>query len=126
MDPDYVVSEAYLQTPFDAKNILSMQAQMMGLFPASNANNLSDWQQTNAVPPIKGASFTQWQKELGAAALPYGLNTFPIQQIGPEADTMLAMNSLNCARYGQKMKNLEEAADEKLKEEMITNYKSIW
>ena len=103
-----------------------MQAQMMGLFPASNANNLTEWQQGNAVPPIKGASFTEWQKELGAAALPYGLNTFPIQQIGPEADTMLSMNSGNCARYGDRMRPLEKDANEKLEQAMITNYKPIW
>lgn len=52
---------------------------MMGMFPASDANNLTEWQQGNAVPPIKGADFSEWQAELGAAALPYGLNTFPIQ-----------------------------------------------
>ena len=44
MSEDYVVSETYLQTPFNSKNILSMQAQMMGLFPASDANNLTEWQ----------------------------------------------------------------------------------
>ena len=49
-----------MQTPFDGKNILAMQAQMMGLFPASTANNLDEWQQGNAVPPIKGADFTKW------------------------------------------------------------------
>jgi len=46
---------------------------MMGLYPANNQNDLTEWQQGNAVPPIKDADFSQWQAELGAKALPYGL-----------------------------------------------------
>ena len=103
-----------------------MQAQMMGMFPASNANNLTDWQQTNAIPPIKGANFKKWQDELGAAALPYGLNTFPIQQIGPEADTMLSMDHKNCARYGEIMLPLVKDANEKLESEMNEKFNSVW
>jgi hypothetical protein len=41
-------------------------------------NNLNEWQQTNAVPPIKGYDFSKYQSELGESALPFGLNTFPI------------------------------------------------
>ena len=52
---------------------------MMGFYPASDLNNLSEWQQSNAVPPIKDADFGKWQEELGEKALPHGLNTFPIQ-----------------------------------------------
>jgi hypothetical protein len=52
---------------------------MMGFFPASDTNKLTDWQQTNAVPPIYNANFTAWQEELGANALPYGLNVYPIE-----------------------------------------------
>jgi hypothetical protein len=51
---------------------------MMGLYPASTLNELNEWQQNNAVPPIEGYDFTKWQEELGSSALPYGLNTFPI------------------------------------------------
>jgi len=50
----------------------------MGLFPASRQNNLSEWQQKNAVLPIEGADFSKWQEELGASALPFDFNTFPI------------------------------------------------
>ena len=50
----------------------------MGLYPANNQNDLNEWQQGNAVPPIEGADFSQWQAELGEKALPFGLNTFPI------------------------------------------------
>ena len=60
MEPNFVVSQSFLQAPFQANNILSMQAQMMGMFPASDQNNLTEWQQGNAVPPIKGADFTKW------------------------------------------------------------------
>jgi len=42
---DYIISQLYLQAPFVAKNILSLQAQMMGLYPATQANDLTDWQQ---------------------------------------------------------------------------------
>jgi hypothetical protein len=37
-----------------------MQALMMGLYPETEANNLTDWQQQNAVPPIEGADFSEW------------------------------------------------------------------
>ena len=70
---DYIISQLYLQAPFVAKNILSLQAQMMGLYPATDANDLNEWQQKNAVPPIYGADFSKWQQELGAHALPHGL-----------------------------------------------------
>jgi len=57
---DYIISQLFLQAPFVAKNILSLQAQMMGFYPATTANNLTEWQQGNAVPPIAGADFTTW------------------------------------------------------------------
>ena len=78
LSPDYIISQMTLQAPFMAKNILSLQAQMMGLYPSTNANDLTEWQQGNAVPPIEGADFSKWQQELGAFALPFGLQTFPI------------------------------------------------
>ena len=100
---DYVISQLYLQAPFVAKNILSLQAQMMGLYPATDANDLTEWQQGNAVPPIEGADFSEWQKELGAHALPHGLQTFPIQQTGFEKDFTLSLSEKNCARYAAKI-----------------------
>jgi len=33
----------FLQAPFVAQNILSLQAQMMGLYPATKANDLTEW-----------------------------------------------------------------------------------
>jgi hypothetical protein len=51
------------------------------------------------VPPIEGADFSLWQNELGAKALPNGLNTFPIEQLGLEVDRMLSINADNCARF---------------------------
>ena len=51
---------------------------MLGLYPETDANDLTEWQQNNAVPPMAGADFSQWQAELGAKALPFGLQTFPI------------------------------------------------
>jgi hypothetical protein len=51
------------------------------------------------VPPLEGVDFTSWQQELGAYALPYGLNTFPIQQLGREADYVLSLDNRNCQRY---------------------------
>ena len=78
LSEDMVISQMYLQASFNAKNILSLQAQMMGMYPATKANDLTEWQQRNAVPPIEGADFSEWQRELGASALPYGLQTFPI------------------------------------------------
>jgi len=72
---------------------------MMGLFPASNQNDLTEWQQQNAVPPIEGADFSKWQAELGASALPFGLNTFPIQQTGLQVDYTLSLNEKNCQVY---------------------------
>jgi len=76
---DYYVPTTYMQTSFHESSILSMQAQMMGLYPSSTVNDLTAWQQGNAVPPLEGVDFSEWQEELGASALPYGLNVFPIQ-----------------------------------------------
>jgi hypothetical protein len=75
----YTINASFMQTPFTDFNIQSCQAQMMGFYPASNLNTLTEWQQSNAVPPIKGADFSKWQEELGSSALPFGFNTFPIQ-----------------------------------------------
>lgn len=99
LNEEYIISQMHLQAPFVAKNILSLQAQMMGLYPATNVNDLNEWQQANAVPPIEGADFSKWQAELGAHALPYGLQTFPIQQTGFESDFMLSLNAKNCQRF---------------------------
>ena len=60
LDEEYIISQMYLQAPFVAKNILSLQAQMMGLYPSTHANDLTEWQQGNAVPPIEGADFSEW------------------------------------------------------------------
>lgn len=77
---------------------------MMGLYPSSDLNSLTEWQQGNAVPPIEGADFSKWQEELGSQALPHGLNTFPIEQVGLEADYMLSLNERNCQRYAKDLK----------------------
>ena len=71
----------------------------MGLYPSTTANDLTEWQQKNAVPPIEGADFSKWQQELGASALPYGLQTFPIQQSGFEKDFLLSLSSQNCKAF---------------------------
>lgn len=60
LSADYIISQMYLQAPFVAKNILSLQAQMLGLYPSTHANDLTEWQQANAVPPIEGADFSEW------------------------------------------------------------------
>jgi hypothetical protein len=39
IDSDYNVNQTKMQTPFVGRNILSMQAQMMGMFPASQTTN---------------------------------------------------------------------------------------
>jgi hypothetical protein len=95
----YLISQNYLQVPQWSTNIQSMQAQMMGLYPASTLNELNEWQQINAVPPIEGYDFTKWQSELGSSALPYGLNTFPINQVGRSADYELALCERNCPQF---------------------------
>jgi hypothetical protein len=51
------------------------------------------------VPPIEGFDFTPWIEEMGADALPFGLNVFPIEQLGIEVDRMLAINEDNCDRF---------------------------
>jgi hypothetical protein len=61
----YSINQSFMQTPFTDYNIQSLQAQMMGLYPASHLNHLNEWQQSNAVPPIKDADFSKWQEELG-------------------------------------------------------------
>ena len=44
LSENYVISETHLQTPHNGKNILSMQSQMLGMYPASDYNSLNDWQ----------------------------------------------------------------------------------
>mmetsp|Transcript_39260 Transcript_39260/g.53351 ORF Transcript_39260/g.53351 Transcript_39260/m.53351 type:complete len:290 (-) Transcript_39260:13-882(-) len=99
LSEDYLISQLHLQTAQDSASILSLQAQMYGLYPASEQNDLTEWQQGNAVPPIEGADFSKWQEELGAHALPHGINTFPIQMFGKDHDWLLSMNEKNCARW---------------------------
>lgn len=99
MNPLYTVSQSFLQTAYLSSSIQSMQAMMMGLYPSSDLNTLNEWQQGNAIPPVEGADFSQLQSELGASALPYGLNTFPIQQWGLEDDFVLAVSSDNCPLF---------------------------
>lgn len=49
----YDITQLWIQTTFDSKNILSSQAQLHGLYPPStNQNFLTEWQQRNAVPPL--------------------------------------------------------------------------
>ena len=36
----------------------------MGVYPANNQNELTEWQQGNAVPPIKDADFTVESNEI--------------------------------------------------------------
>ena len=43
LSTDYIISQMYLQAPFVAKNILSLQAQMLGLYPSTHANDLTEW-----------------------------------------------------------------------------------
>jgi hypothetical protein len=91
---------------------------MMGFYPSSDLNHLNEWQQSNAVPPIKDADFSKWQEELGSKALPYGFNTFPIQQTGLDADYMLSVNANNCELLEQllntKMGSLRSETDKKI------------
>jgi hypothetical protein len=51
------------------------------------------------VPPIEGFDFSPWIEEMGADALPFGLNVFPIEQLGIEVDRMLSINEDNCERF---------------------------
>jgi len=51
------------------------------------------------VPPIEGFDFTPWIEEMGADALPFGLNVFPIEQLGIDVDRMLSINEDNCDRF---------------------------
>jgi hypothetical protein len=125
MSADYIISQAYLQAPFVSKNILAMQALMMGLYPATTANDLTEWQQSNAVPPMEGADFSEWQKELGAHALPYGLQTFPIQQAGLEADFLLSLSDNNCPYYTSKMQSTVEQIV-KQSVDQISSVSSAW
>jgi hypothetical protein len=79
---------------------------MMGVYPESNVNDLTEWQQQNAVPPMVGVDFSEWQQELGEKALPYGLNVFPIQQTGRDADFLLSLDSTNCPRFASEVAGL--------------------
>lgn len=44
LDEKYVISQVYALTPQFGPAIQSVQAQMMGLYPANNQNDLTTWQ----------------------------------------------------------------------------------
>ena len=44
LNSDYLISQCYVQVPQWSTNIQSIQAQMMGLYPASTMNGLNEWQ----------------------------------------------------------------------------------
>ena len=71
---------------------------MMGLYPSSHMNDLNEWQKGNAIPPVD-ADFSVWQDTLGAYALPYGLNTFPIFQNGRKTDYLLSISEYSCPLF---------------------------
>lgn len=122
LQDDYVISQSFLRTPFDPKCILSEQAMMIGMYPESKSNFLNEWQQGNAVPPINGADFSEWQQELGASALPYNFNTFPIQQYGLADDYMLAFGNHNCAKWKQDFSSTAAQLNASFGEWLQTNY----
>ncbi len=99
----YDITQLWIQTTFDSKNILSAQAQLHGLYPPStNINFLNDWQQRNAIPPLDNVlndQWSQWQQELGNKALVNGFNTFPINVQGHEDDLMLHLDGNNCPKF---------------------------
>jgi hypothetical protein len=101
----YDITQLWIQTTFDSKNILSAQAQLHGLYPPStNINFLNEWQQRNAVPPLDNVlndQWTAWQQELGDKALPYGFNTFPINVQGHEDDYLLHADGANCPKLNK-------------------------
>ena len=98
---------------------------MMGLYPSTHANDLTEWQQGNAVPPIEGVDFSEWQKELGAYALPHGLQTFPIQQTGFEKDFTLSLSEKNCARYKDSISPKLAQIGSSLDSQIATEYPDI-
>lgn len=99
---------------------------MMGLYPSTHANDLTEWQQENAVPPIEGADFSEWQKELGAYALPHGLQTFPIQQAGFEADFVLSLSQKNCKLYDGRISPTLTALSTSLDTILANDFADIW
>ena len=123
--PTYKVSELRMQTPFSAKHILSMQAQMLGIYPTNTDNDLSLWQQGNAVPPIAGADFSHWQQDLQEKALPYGFNTFPIEQTGLEADVFLSMNLNNCPLFANDFSDISSYLNYNAIRNLPTTYKTL-
>jgi len=77
-----------------------MQAQSIGFYPPSSNNAiLDDFQQENAVPPLKGVNFTAEQKELGAPALKDAFTPFPIFSNYIGQDFHLHLRADNCRLY---------------------------
>ncbi|CDW80158.1 histidine acid phosphatase family protein [Stylonychia lemnae] len=99
----YDISALWIQTTFDAQNIVSTQAHLHGIYPPyTNINTLNDWQQRNAVPPLDNVlndQWTAWQAELGNLALLNGFNTFPINVMGADDDFILNLSVDNCPAY---------------------------
>ena len=99
---------------------------MMGMFPAdTTTNQLSEWQQQNAVPPIADFDFTPWITEMGTNALPYGFNVFPIEQLGIKVDRMLSINEDNCERFKKEFSDEFELMENQNTEMFVRNYPQL-
>lgn len=57
----YDINDIWIQSTWNAKQIVSAQAQLHGLYPPyTNINTLTEWQQKNAVPPLDNVLNDQW------------------------------------------------------------------
>jgi hypothetical protein len=96
----YDVTTQYLQSKYCAKSSISLEAQMIGLYPPSSNNlKLTEWQQGHAVPPLDVSDVADWVKGLGENALEHGFTPFPINMEGLADDRLLATSVDNCPVY---------------------------
>jgi hypothetical protein len=96
----YDIATQYLQSKYNCRASISLEAQMVGLYPPATSNlKLTEWQQGHALPPLDTSSVAEWVKGLGENALEHGFTPFPINMEGLADDRLLSLSSDNCPLY---------------------------
>lgn len=107
----FAINDQYLQSKFNARTSISLEAQMIGLYPPSTNNlKLNEWQQNHAFPPLDTSDVADWIKGLGENALEDGFTPFPINMVGPMDDFILATSADNCKTYKDTMATVRKSA----------------
>ena len=125
LSEEMVVSQFYIHGAYTENNVVTMRAQMAGLYPSAWPQDSNNWKQRKQFPPPEGAGpeeYAAW-----AAPLPHGLQTYPVAQIRLIDDFLLALtNERTCKRFPAEMKEPLREIDDDLEDVIEREYESIF